>query len=155
MGVFYSWTSTLVTSAAIANNGVNNTSVFLTQFSPFWPGYPDRLPREFGELGLQPPDIILMDPNFENPETNRFSLGYERAVTGGLRVGAELTYSKSRHRARQLDSNLDPTPVDFFVDGRPIYGGPQARIDPAFGDGPLAQRFGRDGADPLRGSPAA
>ncbi len=136
-GIFYSWTATLVPATSILNNGVNSTSVFLTQFSPFFPGYPNRLPPEFGELGLQPPDINLMDPDFENPETYRFSLGYDQAVGSDWRLGAELTYSESKHRVRMWDVNLDPTPVGLTPDGRPIYGvnNPfpnQARLDPNF-----------------------
>jgi outer membrane receptor protein involved in Fe transport len=133
-GVFSNWTPSLLVSNAVLGNGVNGSTVILFQgFSPFFPEYPNRLPPEVGALGGAPPDIFLFSPDFENPETTRYSLGYERAVAESFRFGAEGTYSESRHRARQWDVNLDPAPIDYFVDGRPIYGGPQARLDPRFG----------------------
>jgi hypothetical protein len=134
VGLFHGWTPSLLIATAISSNGVNGSSLFLFQgFSPVFPRYPERLPPEAAGIGGPPPDIFLFSPDFENPQTKRLSLGYERAVGEELRLGAELTYSKSSHRARQLDVNLDPTPSGFFADGRPIYGGPGARLDPRFG----------------------
>ncbi len=134
-GVFYSWNPTLIAADSVLQNGVNSNSVFLSTFAPIFPTYPDRLPPEFGQL--QPPNISFMDPNFENPETYRFSLGYDQSFGSSWRLGAEVTYSESKHRVRNWDVNLDPTPVDFFPDGRPIYGydpfsGSFARLDPRF-----------------------
>jgi hypothetical protein len=134
-GVFYNWTPSLLVGNAILSNGVNGSTLILFQgYSPIFPEYPSRLPPEFGDLGGIPPDVFLFSSDFENPEATRLSLAYEQAAGDHFRLGAEVSYSESRHRVRQWDVNLDPTPVDLFADGRTVYGGPQARIDPNFGN---------------------
>ena len=60
------------------------------------------------------------------------SLGYERALTRDFTIGIDAVYSDSENLERKKDINLDPTPVDFTSDGRPIYGGRDARVNPAF-----------------------
>ena len=134
-GLFIGRTPALVAATAVSNNGINSFGVTLFWFQPNFPTYPDRISPEVG--AAEPPNISLMDPSFENPETYRFSLGYEQAVGRNWSLGAELTYSESKHRLRGADINLDPTPVDFTVDGRRIYGvgmGSRARLDPRFGE---------------------
>lgn len=133
VGLFHNWTPSLLSASVLGGNGINVKTIQLYSDHPLMPRYPDRLPPEFVALPGLPSDINLFAPDFENPETVRTSLGYERELRGGFRVGAEAIYSKSRYRERLWDVNLDPTPIGYAPDGRPIYGGSQARLDPAFG----------------------
>ncbi len=133
-GVFTNWTPSLLVANAMLGNGVNGATLTLFQgFGPFFPEYPNRLPPEAAAFAVAPPNLSVFAPDFENPETTRFSLGFERAVSDSFKLGAEITYSESRHRVRQWDVNLDPTPLAFLADGRPVYGGQSARLDPRFG----------------------
>jgi hypothetical protein len=63
---------------------------------------------------------MAYDPQFENAETLRVSLGYEREVATDLALGVDLLYSEGTHLERKQGQNLVRT-GESTVDGRPVY----------------------------------
>ncbi len=130
-GLFLDPTPSLFVGTALLTNGVLLSRVTLRSDAPGFPEFPARIEDPSG-LPAIAPDIYVFDPSFENPETLRLSLGYERQIGGGFTVGAEVTWSETDHLERKKDINLDPTPIGFLPDGRPIYDG-GAELDERFG----------------------
>jgi hypothetical protein len=67
--------------------------------------------------------INSFDPDFRNPRTDRFNLGYERGFSSGLNVGVSATYAKAQNLQRWKDINLGTPTVNAM--GRLVY--PSAR----------------------------
>ncbi len=130
-GVFYSWTPSLLVANALLANGAAVTRVVLDAGDPGFPEFPNRI-DSLGDLPQVTPDIFIFDPNFENPETYRSSLGFEQLLGDHMSVGIDIVYSRSKNFERKKDANLNPTPVGFTSDGRPIYDR-YDRLDPNFG----------------------
>ena len=129
-GVFFAPTPSLLVANALLTNGVTVTRLELSPGDPGYPTYPGII-TDPSALPSITPDIFVFEPGYENPQTLRMSLGYERALTSDFTLGVDAVYSESDHLERKKDINLDPNPVDFTSDGRPIYSGD--RINPAFG----------------------
>lgn len=130
-GIFFAPTPSLLVANALLTNGVTVTRVVLSPGEPGYPTFPGII-SDPSALGTVTPDIFVFQPGYDNPETLRFSLGYERALTTDFTVGIDGVYSESENLERKKDINLDPTPTGFTSDGRPIYGGRTARLDPNF-----------------------
>ena len=66
------------------------------------------------------PDIFVYDPSFENPETLRISLGYEREIVRNFSLGINVIWQDTKKLQRKWDQNIAPdggtTPA-----GRPTY----------------------------------
>ncbi len=133
VGLFHSWTPSLLAANVLLSNGINNRVTNLFLGHPLLPTYPQRLSPDLPGLSDAPPDLFLFATDFENPETLRASLAVEHVLADNWTVAVEGTFSESRHRVRNLDANLDPTPLGLTPDNRPIYGGARARVDPSFG----------------------
>jgi hypothetical protein len=71
-------------------------------------------------VGLAP---IVMDPNFENPQSTQAGIGVERELLRGFTVGADFAYVNTVDLQRNRDLNL-PTPGLLAGDPaqRPFYG---------------------------------
>ncbi len=119
-GRYYDTVPTILDANAMAVNGI--TVVQLTQFCAFGarcPTYPDVW-SSAGDLQSMPPDIFVFDPAFENPETDRVSLGYERTIGRGLSLAVDLVYSETRKLERKQDQNIVPPDQSTTPDGRPL-----------------------------------
>jgi hypothetical protein len=117
---FYDITPTLLAGNAMQVNGIN--TVRLLQFCLFGdecPTYPDRW-DSLGDAGTVTPDIYAFSPAFENPQTDRIWLGYERQMGSNLAIGIDLIYSETEKLERKQDQNLEPTD-ERTLDGRPVY----------------------------------
>ncbi|MFV2073169.1 MAG: TonB-dependent receptor domain-containing protein [Thermoanaerobaculales bacterium] len=120
-GYFYDNTPTLLDANAMLTNGVRVIRVTLDCFDGDpCPDWPNRIPS-LGALPGATPDIFVFDRNFENPETLRFSLGYEREVARDLALGADLIYSKTKKLQRKQDQNLEVVPGELTPVGNPVY----------------------------------
>jgi len=119
-GYFYDYTPTLLDANAMLTNGVRVVTVELrcsaTVPCPTWP---NRVP-DLGSLAVQTPNLFVYDPGFENPETLRVSLGYEREIASDFSVGVDAIYSKTEKLQRKQDQNLTPD-GGTSIDGRPTY----------------------------------
>ncbi len=62
--------------------------------------------------------VTTFGPDFENPTTDRFNLGIERAFSAGWVLGASATYAKTTNLERITDLNLAETSVN--AQGRPL-----------------------------------
>jgi hypothetical protein len=121
MGLFYDPTPSLLDVRAHGDNGVN--SVWVTTYCWWEPGCP-TYPNRYESIEELPPDshsdIWVYDPQFENPQTVRMSVGYEREVFRNFSVGIDLMYSRTEDLQSKQDQNMEPTD-ELTVDGRTIY----------------------------------
>jgi len=123
LGRYYDTTPTLLDADAMLFNGVTGVQVFqLCWYGDPCPTYPDVW-DSIGDIEGLDPTIFVFDPTFENPETNRFSLGYERDLSRDLSLGVDLIYSETRKLGRKQDQNIIPSDGSTTPDGRPLYGG--------------------------------
>jgi len=119
-GIFYDWTPTLLDANALLANGIRVVRVSQRCSRDDCPEYPNI----YGGIGDLPEaggvDIFVFDPAFEDPETLRFSLGYEREIARDLSVGADVIWAKGTNLERKWDQNI--AQVDGTTpDGRPLY----------------------------------
>jgi len=134
IGLFYDATPTILDSKVQSDNGVETVQVTAdcqSELDPnLCPTYPDRW-ESLADLttGIRP-DIFVYDPGFENPQTLRMSLGYEREIFANFAIGIDLIYSRSRDLQSKQDQNLAPTD-ELTVDGRTVY--ERFRVEPSFG----------------------
>ena len=120
IGLFYDPTPARLDVITHSANGIDTVRVTTRCSWEPCPNYPDR----WNSIADLPPDarprIYVYDPQFENPQTLRMSLGYEREIFTDFSVGIDLVYSRSRDLQSKQDQNLVPTD-DLTVDGRTLY----------------------------------
>jgi len=120
-GYFYDNTPTLLDANAMLTNGVRVTRVSLDCFyGDPCPSWPNRIPS-LGDLPGATPDIFVYDRNFENPQTLRFSLGYEREIARDFALGVDIIYSETKKLERKQDQNLEVVPGELTPVGNPVY----------------------------------
>jgi carboxypeptidase family protein/TonB-dependent receptor-like protein len=129
-GLFYSRTPILLWAAIVTSNGLVPGVVSAA------PGQPGFVPLgDTIDNNAQVPGTInlaLADANFQDPQTWRFNLGYEREVLPNWSVGVDLIYARGDNLQSNNDLNRElnaSTPHDQY--GRPLYN--RTRPDPAFG----------------------
>lgn len=66
------------------------------------------------------PGVFAIDPNFENPYTDRLTLGLEREILPYTSAGIDLTYAKSKQLQRLTDLNLQYS-GQIGANGLPTY----------------------------------
>ncbi len=121
IGMFYDNTPTLLDANALLTNGIRvvrySAYCFWDDNCPVWPGTWNT-PADAGDAAR--PDIFVYDPSFENPETLRFSLGYERELVRNFSLGINVIWQDTKKLQRKWDQNIAPdggtTPA-----GRPTY----------------------------------
>ena len=61
----------------------------------------------FGQVGgaSAPPDVFTVDPDFENPYTDRVTLGAEREILPLIALGLDITYAEGNQLQRLTDFN--------------------------------------------------
>lgn len=105
-GVFYNRISSILLAQAMSNNGYRIVTMDMGPNDPNFPDYPNRIP-ELPEGDAMTPNIYCFSPDFEHPETNRFSLGVEHELFEDFSVTVEGIYSETTHLERKMDVNLD------------------------------------------------
>ena len=129
-GIFYGRTPTLLFFSAYSDTGVfpryGNAVVSpgQTGFVPLGAGIDNANPP----AGLIPA-LSYVHPDFEDPRTTRFNLGYEREVANDLAASLDLVYARGDLLASNVDANAPAPSRDAF--GRPVYSG--ERINPNYG----------------------
>lgn len=119
IGLFYDNSPTLLDANAMLTNGIRVVRIELDCSRFDCPEWPNRIPS-LGSLPTVTPDLFVFDPGYENPETLRMSLGYEREVMNDLSVGVDVIYSETDKLQRKQDRNLAPD-GGTTIDGRPTY----------------------------------
>jgi len=131
LGLFHGRTPTLLFASQIQENGI-------------FPNY-GRITVRPGQAGFVPlgtpidnfnpprdtiPSTSYFDPNFEDAETLRFNLGYERELTDDWSAGVDMVYAEGSKLQRNDDLNRQVAGYDEF--GRVIYTGNFSRPNPDF-----------------------
>jgi hypothetical protein len=131
IGLFHGRTPTLLFASQIQENGI-------------FPNY-GRVTVRPGQAGFVPlgtpidnfnppldtiPSTSYFNPNFEDAETLRFNLGYERELSDNWSGGVDLVYAEGSKLQRNDDLNRQIAGFDEF--GRAIYTGNFSRPDPTF-----------------------
>jgi outer membrane receptor protein involved in Fe transport len=119
VGRFYDNTPTILTSTARLSNGIRTVRISQRCAYDTCPAYPDVWGSQ-GDLEAQTGDIFYMDPGFQNAETNRISLGYERQVGRDFSLGVDVIYSETDRLQQKQDQNIAPD-GGTTPDGRPTY----------------------------------
>jgi len=124
VGRFFNTTPTLLLANALLTNGVTVTRVNLRRSTggtlpTGFPTYPNTIPS-LGALPTVRPDLFVVEEDFENPETWKSSLGYEREVLKNFSAGVDFIYARGDNFERRWDINLFPA-MGTTADGRPLY----------------------------------
>ncbi len=119
VGLFFGRTPSLVFASQVQENGLFPNA-----------GRVGVRPGEVGFVPLgvpidneNPPSGIavaagFVDPDYEDAETLRFNLGYERQIGGNWSVGADFVYADGEKLLENIDINRTFTTDEF---GRPMY----------------------------------
>ncbi len=106
LGRFYDTTPTLLLANAMLSNGVRVVTYSSRCESgdpcPMWP----NVWASPADVEAATPDIFVVSPSFQNPETNRISLGYEAEVARDLSVGVDVIYYETEKLERKQDQNI-------------------------------------------------
>ncbi len=118
-GRFWSRTPGLLWAQANTSNGYNATQLVLTAgangpTSPIAPPWGAGWTPEGGFAFINPavvttipkPGVFTVDPNFENPYTDRFTLQFERELFANTAITLGAVYAKSEQLERLTDFNL-------------------------------------------------
>ena len=120
LGRFYDNTPALLLANAQLSNGVRVVTYSSNcEAGDPCPEWPNRWSSP-ADVAAARPDIFVVDPAFENPETNRVSLGYEAEVVTNLSLGVDVIYYETKKLERKQDQNIAPD-GGTTVDGRPTY----------------------------------
>jgi hypothetical protein len=84
------------------------------------PAYPDLV--DTTDFPNTNPGVAVVDKDFRNPRSWRWSLGVEREVTTDLAAGAAFNYANTVHLTRFYDPNVDFS-FTTAPDGRRVYAG--------------------------------
>ncbi len=126
-GRFWSRTPGLLFAQIVTSNGVRSSTVTLGPTDPGVPGrgaafdYTQLAPLDASKAKLPPPGVFTMDPNFEDPKTDRISLGFDREVFKDTAVSLEGTYAKSQNLERLRDLNLVYDGTVSAINGQPRF----------------------------------
>ena len=92
---------------------VPGTSTVLQPTDPLAPGWganftvPGTERIDFTRVPTpRAPGVFAIDPDFENPYTDRLTLGFEREVASQTVVGMDITYAEAKQLQRLTDTNL-------------------------------------------------
>jgi outer membrane receptor protein involved in Fe transport len=140
VGRYWSRTPALLWAQPFTSNGIQAAQLTITcpqasgvctgppthALAPGWgPNWtPVGVERvDFRQVGgaSAPPDVFTVDPDFENPYTDRVTLGAEREILPLYALGIDLTYAEGNQLQRLTDFNrqYDGT---IAANGLPRYG---------------------------------
>jgi len=140
-GRFWSRTPAILFASLFTSNGVRGTQTTITAGAngptdPLAPGWgtaftPNGVERiDFTKLTtVVAPGVFTIDPNFENPYTDRVTIGAEREVFSKTSFALDFTYAKTKQLERLTDSNrgYDGT---LAANGEPRYS--STRLNPYY-----------------------
>jgi hypothetical protein len=124
LGRYWSRTPALLWAQPFTSNGVQGAQLTITcpqasgvctgpptsPLAPAWgPAWnPVGIERvDFGQISgaTSPPDVFTVDPDFENPYTDRITIGAEREILPLFSLGMDLTYAEGNQLQRLTDFN--------------------------------------------------
>ncbi len=110
-GIFYSRTPSILVANALSNNGYRIATMSMSPSNPNFPDYPNRIP-DIPEGNQLIPDIYVFSPDFENPQSRRWSVGVEREVMRDFSISLEYINTTTTHLERKFDINLKEPEYD-------------------------------------------
>jgi hypothetical protein len=84
------------------------------------PAFPNLV--DTSNFVLTNPGVAVVDKDFRNPRSWRWSLGVERELMPDFAAGAAFNYANTVHLTNFYDPNVDFTST-IAADGRPVYAG--------------------------------
>ncbi|HET9225164.1 MAG TPA: TonB-dependent receptor [Thermoanaerobaculia bacterium] len=123
LGRFWSRTPAILLAQLYTSNGLRGTQYIITAprdaagnvlkpTDPLSPGWgsnwtPEGVERiDFTKVPVVPqPGVFTIDENFENPYTDRVTLGAEREIFSKTSLGIDLTYAEGKQLQRLTDVN--------------------------------------------------
>ncbi|HVR37840.1 MAG TPA: TonB-dependent receptor [Thermoanaerobaculia bacterium] len=127
VGRYWSRTPALLWAQLFSSNGVRGTQYIINAATggtcptdPLSPGWgsasdncrgawtPDGVERiDFTKVtNIATPGVFSVDPNFTNPQTDRFTLGWEQELAQETALGLDYTWAESKNLERLTDINL-------------------------------------------------
>jgi hypothetical protein len=125
VGRFWSRTPAILLAQLYTSNGLRGTQYIITAprdaagnvlapvdplagsvgWGPTW--HPEGIERiDFTKVPVVPqPGVFTIDPNFENPYTDRITLGAEREIFAKTALGFDITYAEGKQLQRLTDAN--------------------------------------------------
>ena len=123
-GIFKARTPGLIWANPRTANGVifaNYTGVIVGPGLNFGvPPFPDLV--DTSDFVLTNPGVSVVDKDFRNPRSWRWSLGVERELSTDFAAGAAFNYANTVHLSRFYDPNVDFS-FTTDADGRRVYAG--------------------------------
>lgn len=123
IGRFWSRTPAILFAQLLTSNGVRATQYIINSqqsggtvtgppTDPLSPGWGSAFnpvgvaPIDFSRItNIAKPGVFAIDPNFDNPYTDRFTLGAEREVFARTSLALDFTYAESKQLERLTDIN--------------------------------------------------
>ena len=139
LGLFFGRTPSLLFASQVQQNGLypNFGRVFVR------PGEVGHVPLGQPIDNENPPanspnSPAYVDQDFEDAETWRLNIGYERELGGGWSAGVDAIYSEGSNLQSNVELNREDPTLDAF--GRPVYSG--ARLTSEFDEIFVRQSLG-------------
>ena len=155
-GRFWSRTPALLWAQLFSSNGVRGTQLIINSsgacptntLAPAWGNANDACARGVWDpVGVEridftrvttvaAPGVFAVDPDFTNPQTDRYTIGVEQEILTETAFGLEYTNAKTKNLERLGDSNIDfqrdsAGNVVLAANGRPRYN-QTTRPNPAY-----------------------
>ncbi|HSU84561.1 MAG TPA: TonB-dependent receptor, partial [Thermoanaerobaculia bacterium] len=121
VGRYWSRTPAILFAQLLTSNGIRATQydIFSHQTSGVVDGPPTALhpgwgsdfnptvvaPLDLSHAAVVKPGVFAIDPNFDNPYTDRFTLGAEREVFSRTSLALDFTYAETKQLERLTDIN--------------------------------------------------
>ncbi|HYU35754.1 MAG TPA: TonB-dependent receptor [Thermoanaerobaculia bacterium] len=129
VGRYWSRTPALLWAQPFTSNGIRGAQVNIfaqsggagpptDSLAPGWGSGATATNGGFNPVGVErypfgqvtrpttPPNVFTVDPDFENPYTDRVTLGAEREILPRISFGLDFTYAKGHQLQRLTDINL-------------------------------------------------
>ena len=120
IGLFYGRTPTLLFASQVQENGIfpNYGRVIVEPGDSGFVQLGEPIPNQSPPLDTIPSTSYL-NPDFQDAETMRLNLGYERQLGTAWSAGVDVIYAEGENLQRNFDDNAQIESRDEF--GRPIY----------------------------------
>ncbi|HEX7153074.1 MAG TPA: TonB-dependent receptor [Thermoanaerobaculia bacterium] len=145
VGRFWSRTPALLFAQLFSANGLRGTQYNIQSagrcptdnLAPSWGSAADNCRGAWDPVGVEridftklttvaAPGITVIDPNFTNPRTDRFTAGYEHELVAETAIGVEFTYAETENLERLTELNIQYARdaagnIMTAPNGRPLY----------------------------------
>ena len=129
-GIYYDVPGLSIFYNAAQVNGHRFLSYQIAGALPQAPVFPN-VPELTGSSFIVPPTINAFSPGYHTPYQHQANFQVERELAPDVSVTVGYNFAAMRHGLYSENINLG-APVSYLADGRPVFGGAAARINPGF-----------------------